>query len=144
MRSRTGHTLIELSIALIVAAALMTVAARPLHRARHEVAVAAARRELASAVAVTRSTAILGGGARLVVDLPSATAWIESAAGVIPGSVRDLGARYGVSIEADRSPRVEIRFDGLGVGRLANTTIRLRRGDVESRIIISAYGRVRS
>jgi hypothetical protein len=36
-----------------------------------------------------------------------------------------------------------VHYDGLGIGRLANASIRVRRGDVAAGLTISAYGRVR-
>lgn len=142
MRSRPAHSLLELAFALAIMAALAGAAARPLQSARHELAVAAARRELAAGVAMTRSVAVLAGGARFIIDTGSGTAWIETGSGVHAGSLHEVGARHGVTLAAAR-PRVELRFDALGVGRLANATIGIRRGSAEAQLVVSAYGRVR-
>jgi type II secretory pathway pseudopilin PulG len=143
MRSRTAHSLLELAIVLTLIGTAAAAAAGPLHGARDQVAVAAARRELAAMVAATRSVAILSGGARLVIDLPAATVWLETGSGVHPGWVRDFGDRYGVTLAAARVQRLELRFDGLGVGRMANATVQLRRGRATSDLVVSSYGRVR-
>jgi hypothetical protein len=39
---------------------------------------------------------------------------------------------------------VRIRFDGLGIGRLANTVLRVERRNVSATVTVSAYGRVRT
>jgi hypothetical protein len=36
-----------------------------------------------------------------------------------------------------------LRYDALGIGRLANATIVVRRGAAQSTFVVSAYGRVR-
>jgi type II secretory pathway pseudopilin PulG len=143
MRSRTAHTLLELAIVLTLIGAAAAAAAGPLHGARDQVAVAAARRELAAMVAATRSVAIMAGGARLLIDLPAATVWIETASGVHPGWLRDFGDRYGVTMAASRTQRLELRFDGLGVGRMTSATMQVRRGRAVSELVVSSYGRVR-
>jgi prepilin-type N-terminal cleavage/methylation domain-containing protein len=143
MRNRTGFSLLELAIALALLLALALIAFPSLARARERTAVNAARAELAAGVAVARSTAILAGGATLVIDLSAATAWIETAAGAAPARY-DVGARYGVTLHADRGARVVLRFDALGIGRMSNAHVRLRRGRAEASLVVSAYGRVRS
>ncbi len=55
----------------------------------------------------------------------------------------DLAARHGVRADAGR-PSLRLRYDGLGIGRIANSTIRLQRGTAEAGLSISAYGRVRT
>ncbi|MEX1183643.1 MAG: GspH/FimT family pseudopilin [Gemmatimonadota bacterium] len=144
MRNHPGYTLIELTLVLLLATLLLTAAAPSMIRGRRVVAVRAARGELISAIAAARSAAILTGGATAVIDGPAAAVWIESADGVRIGDARSLGATHGVHLELDRGTRASLRFDALGIGRLANAAVRIRRGDVTARITVSAYGRVRS
>lgn len=40
-------------------------------------------------------------------------------------------------------PSVELRFDALGLGRMAARSVTLTRGSAVARLIISAYGRIR-
>lgn len=36
----------------------------------------------------------------------------------------------------------ELRFDALGIGRIASQTIRLSRGDEDAVLVVSSYGRL--
>jgi prepilin-type N-terminal cleavage/methylation domain-containing protein len=143
MRTRPGFTLIELALVLIIAGVLATFALTATGRARHGLAVRSARAELASAVSATRSAAILAGGATLVIDVQHARAWIETAGGAKDPHLFDLAARHGVSLHTTRGVPLLLRYDALGIGRMANASITVRRGATQSMFIVSAYGRVR-
>lgn len=144
MRTRPGHTLLELSLVLMLATLFATLAIPSFLRGRHTLAVHGARSELTAAIATARSAAILSGGANVIVDAHGAAVWIETSGGTRIGDPRELGQSYGVRLEYDRSPPLTIRYDALGIGRFANATIRIYRGHATSTITISAYGRVRS
>ena len=143
MRSRPGYTVIELSLVMLLATMLFAAAAPGLAHGRNVIAVRAARAEVVAAAAAARSAAVMNGGASLLIDTRTATAWIETHDGERIGLNRPLGSNYGVTIESTRAEPVRIRYDALGVGRLANASIRVRRGSVVAAITVSAYGRVR-
>lgn len=140
--TRHGHSLIELTFLLMVIALLLGVAVAPIRHTRDVLAVRAARSEIAGLVAVTRSTAIMTGGATLVVDVEAGSAWIEHAAGLRTGDVQHIGARHGVSLTASR-PVLSLRYDALGIGRMSNAVVHVRSGSVRGTVTVSAYGRVR-
>ena len=140
MRNRMGTSLIELMVVLALLGLLLGIAAPPASRWRDVLAVRAARDELASGLAMTRARATATGGAALFLDASNGVFWIATGRGA--GAVTDVGRRYGVSIEGADGV-VEIRYDALGIGRLANRTLRFRRGRAESGLAVSAYGRVR-
>lgn len=140
MRNRTGTSFLELIIVLSLLGILLGIAAPPALRWRDVLAVRAARDEVAAALAVVRATATAAGGAALVLDAPAGVFWI--AADGSRGPARDVGRRYGVEI-AGADGLVEIEYDALGIGRLANRTLRFRRGGAEAGLVVSAYGRVR-
>lgn len=144
MRTRHGYTIIELALVMLLATMLLAAAAPSLAHGRNVIAVRAARAELIAAAAAARSTAILNGGASLIIDTRTASLWIEADDGTRIGAVRHLGTHYGVTLEGNRAPPLRVRYDALGIGRLANASIRVRRGDVLAVITVSAYGRVRS
>jgi hypothetical protein len=135
---RTGATLAELSLALtllaLAAAALLPGARRQADRA----ALVGAREELAALVARTRGEAIARGGASLWIQ-PDGRASIEAGDSVV--AELDLAAGYAVALESAEAA-VELRFDGMGVGRVASRTLVLRRGAEEAELVLSAYGRV--
>jgi prepilin-type N-terminal cleavage/methylation domain-containing protein len=143
MCKRPGYTLIELAVVLTLGTIIAALATPPLVKARHVFAVRSAVAELAGLTALTRAAAISSGGATLVVDLATGTARIESADGHMLSDPHPIGRRHHVSIEADRTSPLRIRYDPLGIGRLAAATVRVRRGDVAATLTISAYGRVR-
>jgi prepilin-type N-terminal cleavage/methylation domain-containing protein len=143
MRTRRGFTLVELALVLIIAGVLATFALASTGRVRHGLAVRSARAELVTAVSATRSAAILAGGATLVIDVQHARAWIETAGGARDPHLFDLAARHGVSLHTTRGVPLLLRYDALGIGRMANATVAVRRGGAQSMFVVSAYGRVR-
>lgn len=142
MRNRSGFTLVELAITLLLATLLLSLAAVPIRRARSTLSVSAAQSDVRATFAAARSAAILNGGARVIVDAPAASIHIESAAGRALGDERRLRDWHGVSLDIGRDIDT-IRYDALGIGRLANATIRITRDDALATVTVSAYGRVR-
>ncbi len=127
---------------LAVLAVLLAAAAPPVRRWRDTAAVRAARDELAAALAATRIAAASAGGASLVLDPAGARFWISTA--VSPRmDPTDLGARYRVRVEAGSRGEIVLRYDGLGLGRIASRTIRFERGGAAAGLTVSAYGRYR-
>jgi prepilin-type N-terminal cleavage/methylation domain-containing protein len=143
MRTRPGFTLVELVLVLVIAGVLAGFALTSAGRARHMLAVRAARADLVSLVGATRSAAVLAGGATLVIDVPHARAWIEPAGSTRNPYPYDMAARHGVSLHTSRGVPLRLRYDALGMGRLANATIVIQRGTAQSTVVVSAYGRVR-
>jgi prepilin-type N-terminal cleavage/methylation domain-containing protein len=139
----TGFSLVELALALTLIATIFAIALPAFGHARAVLSVRAARAELMSAIATTRAQAILVGGAHIIIS-PAGTMHTERADGVPIGDATDLAARYGVTIETARSAPVVLRYDALGIGRLTNTTITVRRATVSADVIVSAYGRART
>jgi type II secretory pathway pseudopilin PulG len=140
---RHGFSLVELGVVLCLLGLVLTLALPRLRHAREVLAVRAARAELAGAIAAARANAVLAGGATLVVDPYAHRAWIEAADGRRAAIDYPLGSRYGVRIETERGTPVSIRYDALGIGRMANATLGVRRGDIRMTLTVSAYGRVR-
>jgi Tfp pilus assembly protein FimT len=141
--SRRGYSLIELTFVLMLATLVLAVAVAPVRHARDVFAVRAARSEIAALVALTRSTAIMTGGATLVVDMDAGTAWMEQGDGTRVGDVQHIAARHGVELAANRSV-LNLRYDALGIGRMTSAVLRVRSGSVTGTITISAYGRARA
>lgn len=127
---------------MLILAVMAGVAVPPMVRARDAIAVRSARAELAAAVAAARSTAVLAGGATMIIDVPNDVAWID--APTLRAPLRyDVGLRYGVTLRSARDVPVTLRFDALGIGRMTSSTVRIQRGTSEAAVVISAYGRVR-
>ncbi len=137
-----GHTLVELTFVLLlvgVAAASVAPTARQL---LERAAVVAAREALVGLLAQARLAAIETGGASV---------WIDSGSGLAEAIARGATLRrvvlttdFGVTLQVSGAwPRVELRYDALGLGRMTSITIVLRRGGAAAELIVSSYGRVR-
>lgn len=140
-----GYSLTELILVVALTGMLIGLATMPMRPVLDRYAVRTARDALATAVARTRATAVARGGAILVVEPAAGTANTFTIAGDPVGAPVDLGGVYRVKLSADgRSAEViELYFDGLGIGRVANRTFRFRRGEAEAGLTLSSYGRVR-
>ncbi len=135
-----GTTLVELTVllALLTILAGMTVSATA--TTRDGAAVRVARDAVGASIGRARSLARLHGSARVVLEPDRVL--VESPA----DSVRERLElqRFGSRLTVDgASGLVVLEFDRLGLGRLANRTIRLQRNRAEARLTLSAYGRVR-
>jgi prepilin-type N-terminal cleavage/methylation domain-containing protein len=138
-----GHTLVELLVAIAIAAMLLTLSVPPARRWHDGIVVRAARDEIAAALADTRVAAVAAGGAALVLDPTGARFWVRPD-GAPPGPPTDLESRYGVRMNAGTGQdEVVLRYDGLGIGRIASRTIRIERGRAAAGLTVSAYGRYR-
>lgn len=140
-----GTTLIELLLTLCLFGLLVGLAGPAVARGVDRFAVRAARDELAAAVRRTRPVAVALGGAVLVLDPERATFWIRGVAGDTVLQPVDLGERHGVHlVTSGAAGLVELKYDGLGIGRMTNRTIRLVRGTAIAGVTVSAYGRART
>ncbi|MGH7443938.1 MAG: pilus assembly FimT family protein [Longimicrobiales bacterium] len=138
-----GHTLIELAAVLAAVGIALAIAAPILSGTLDGLAVRAARDATVAELARARLLARLHGGAMVVLDATGGAVWIE-AEGDTLGTPIDLSGQYHASLDLSGDSRAVIVYDRLGLGRLANRTIRLVRGDADARLTVSAYGRVRA
>jgi prepilin-type N-terminal cleavage/methylation domain-containing protein len=138
---RHGFTLLELVAALLLlgmATSMLLPAAR---RVSDRSAVVGAREAMVGMISRTRGYALAGGGATLTLIASEARARAESGDSVVERI--HLGRGFGVEVELSRGrDSVSLSFDALGIGRVASQTVRLRRGECEAALVISAYGRV--
>ena len=142
MRARNAFTLPELLIVLSIASIALALAMPSFLHAIDLLSVRAARETLLAAAFRTRTLALARGGAELVID-ENGTATIHAAGARVDSM--NLTQRYRVSIQLENSARSRssVRYDLLGVGRLAGLTVRLQRRSAEAGISFSAYGRPR-
>jgi hypothetical protein len=137
-----GHTLVELTFVLLllgVAAASVAPAAR---QARDRAAVAGAREAVVGLLAQARATAMESGGAS--VRIVEGGGLAEGTGGGRVFRRLALGIEFGVTVGlSGASPELELRYDGLGLGRMTSATVVLSRGEAAAVLVVSSYGRVR-
>ena len=139
---RHGFTILELAgvLALLAVAAVLSLPTG--WSVRERLSVVGAREELVGLITRARGEALRHGGASLIVIRNPAEVRVE-AGGEILHRV-DLGATWRTELVLSGGrPSFELRFDALGLGRMAARSITLTRGSAVARLIISAYGRIR-
>jgi hypothetical protein len=144
MLRRTGQTLIELIYSLLILSVLAGIATRSLTRARDELAVRIAASALSAELSRGRTLAVLHGGSRVLIDVRGSRLRVArlNHEALVPWV--DIGAAHGVQLSVgSREETVILSYDARGLGRLANASFELRRGDARAGVVVSAYGRVR-
>jgi len=145
MRDRCGFTLLELVVVLALLAIAIGVAYPGARAASDAWAVRAARDAVASVLAGTRAAARAHRGAEVLIVVDEGAVLTRSGARPRPERRLDLARDWGVSVAspAFAGDTIAIRYDALGLGRIANRTLRFERGRAAAGITVSAYGRVR-
>lgn len=138
-RRPSGFTLLELLVVLALITVLAAMGFPATARARDGMAVVAARDAVAGEIARARALATLHGSARVRIE---STGIAIEAPAAVPFAVRSL-ADLRVALSIDGAGHAEIDFDALGLGRLANRTVRIARGEAVAGLTLSSYGRVR-
>lgn len=137
---RRGATLIELTVVLALAGALLAVALPSMNVLRDRAAVRSATVEILSALTFARHTAVAR--ERMVaVRFDERAGHVVIAAGADTIRVDPVLRIHGVALSATRD---SIAYSPLGLGfGAANTSVTLRRGRAEDTVIVSRLGRVR-
>ena len=137
-----GHTLVELLFVLTLMGATTASLAPTARQYRDRSSVVAAREALIGVLAEARLASMESGEA--IVRITADPAVVEAA--VRDSTIRRvaLGSDYNVVLSLNRGrSAVDLRFDALGLGRLAGQTIGIERGEASTNLIVSSYGRVR-
>jgi type II secretory pathway pseudopilin PulG len=137
-----GHTLVELTFVLLLVGVAAASVAPTARQARDRAAVAGAREAVVALLAEARQAAIETGGAAV---------WLFEDGGLAELSVAaerlrrvSLSSDFGVTLELSGARSdVELRYDAVGLGRMASQTVVFRRGDAAAELVVSSYGRVR-
>ena len=144
MQNRAAVSLFDLIITLAVLSVIGVAAVPGWLRGRDAYAVRAARDATAGMVERARSLATARGSARLWVDPAMAEVTLE-VAGAPASDPLGLGQTFGVQLTVDgrSAGRVALDFNAVGLGVVANRTLRFRRGREEAGLTLSIYGRAR-
>ena len=134
---RKAVTLVELLIACSIIGIAAAVAAPRVHGATDKLAVEAAVRDVASALALGRLSALRYGGAEVRFDAAS----VSVRAGPRQILTRNVTAAHGVAL---RSNTAAFRYAATGLGAgVANGSVIVSRGSAADTVVISRLGRVR-
>ncbi len=102
----------------------------------------AAREAVAGLIAEARVAGLGRGGARVHLTDRPWRAWSEVGGQVLREVAVERDFTTVVALSRGRS-RTTLEYDALGLGRIANETLVFRRGNAETALVISGYGRVR-
>ena len=139
-RGRSGHTLVEVTLALAVLGVLLLLAVGPVRRLVDGAAVRAAAGELATLLATARDLAVAGASPVAVrLDPARGAATVLAGGDTLQRSA--LAADYGVTLTATRDSTA-FAASGLGSGA-ANLSAVLTRGAAAETLFVSRLGRVR-
>lgn len=138
---RPGTTIIELLLVLTLLAIFATIAAAPISHSLDIIKVRSARENVFALATQARAAAGAYGGASLIIDSAAGSLTIVRADGQVETSFQI--AAGDVTVSMDGATRADLRYDAFGIGRMTSRTIRLRRGNAQAVITVSAYGRLR-
>ena len=145
MRNRSGYTLLELTVVLALLALAIGLAYPGARTAADAWAVRAARDAVASVLAGTRAAAMSQRGAELLIVPATGAVLVRTGAQPRATLELDVARDWGVVISTPgaTADTIAIRYDAIGLGRIANRTLRFERGRAAAGLTVSAYGRVR-
>jgi len=136
-----GHTFLELTFVLLLVGVAGAYIAPMAREARDRAAVAGAREAVVGLLAEARQAAIESGAASVRIEAQSGI--VESRSATTALRQLSLAREFGVSVQLSGArSEVELRYDPLGLGRMASQTIVVRRGQAVAALTVSAYGRV--
>lgn len=146
MRGSTGYSLLELTVAMALLALAIGVAYPGARAASDAWAVRAARDAAAAVLAGTRAAALGQRGAEVLIVPEEGALLTRSVTEDTPVKRLELTDEWGVAVGSPGfgGDTIVIRYDALGIGRMANRTLRFERGRAAAGLTISAYGRVRA
>jgi len=137
-----GHTLIELAFVITLIGMGASLLAPTARRYRDRASVVAARESLVGILVQARGVAMETGGAAVRISSDPWTVRLVAADSTL--LTVDFAAEHDVLLAlGSGGSEVELRFDALGLGRLAGQTIAFLRGESRAELVVSSYGRVR-
>jgi Tfp pilus assembly protein FimT len=137
---RSGHSIAELLVVLVIIAVMLAVAVPRASAMLDRVAVQTAVGDVAATLGGARNLAIAA-RAGVAVDLDSSSGVLRVRRGNEMLFSRNVGHAHGVRLRATRD---SIAFGSRGLGRgAANVSIVVTRGAVAETVFVSRLGRVR-
>jgi prepilin-type N-terminal cleavage/methylation domain-containing protein len=138
--TRTGVTLPELLIALILIAVLLSLALPSLRNGLDGLAVRAARETAFALFSRARVIALETGGAQVELDATHDVITLRAASGAVQHEQHFSGADL---ILEGNDASVVLRYDAHGLGRMMSRTLSFRVRSAAAGLTVSSFGRVR-
>lgn len=138
---KRGSTLVEVLLVLTLIGAGVSWLAGPVRRLGDEITARMLREDVVTLVEAARQLGRSRGGARLTLHRDGRYAMAAGRAHVRRGTL-DLPPRASLVLSRNGDSTV-VRFNRLGLGQMASTTIAVRVGNVDRVLVLSAYGRLR-
>jgi len=138
---KRGYTLVEMLLVLTLIGAGVSLLAGPARRLSDDITARMLREEVVTLVNATRLLGRNRGGARLTLH-EDGRYTITAGDSPVQNGTLGLPPRASLRLSRGRDSTL-VRFDRLGLGRMASTTIALRIGDADRAVVVSAYGRLR-
>ena len=135
-----GTTLLELITVLTLIGVGGATLAPTARRLAEGAAVAAAREQVVALLLEGRGAAVASGGATVVLRASPPAGRIDAGSRI--GRWEALSPDITMHLGSSRDS-AQVRFDGLGIGRFANLSLYVRRGNATTGLVISSYGRIR-
>ncbi len=139
---RYGFTLLELTVVLALVALAASLSFPLGQQVRERLSVIGAREDLVSLITRARAEALRRGGSSLIIVRSPAEIRIESGGELLQRLDLEAAWRTKLVLSGGR-PRVELRFNALGLGTMTARSITIIRGSAVARLIVSAFGRIR-
>ena len=136
-----GFTLLELALGLLLVGLALSQLLPAARRQIDRLAVVGARGEVAGLFHRVRLEAVAHGGASIHLSVRPPTVEIRAGQDLLARA--DLEEDYGVTLTLSRNrEEAVLGFDPLGLGRVSSQTLVLARGEAETRLVVSSFGRV--
>jgi prepilin-type N-terminal cleavage/methylation domain-containing protein len=136
----SGHSLIELLVALALLGVVMAIAIPRARDSLDRITVRSAAGDVRATLRFARSMALAGNRA-ITVAIDSATGTLRVRRGSEVLLTRGVGQAHGVRVGRTRD---SLTYDGRGFGRgAANLSVILRRGMAAETVFVARLGRVR-
>ena len=137
-----GFSLVELVIVVALLLLATSVGIPVSHRVRDAAAVHGAVSGLLALVTEARIVAVARGGAEVHLSDSPPSATIVVGGTTLRSAQFEPADRLVLRLPRGR-PRWTLRYDALGIGRIASSTLTVQAGEVSRRLVVSSYGRLR-
>ena len=141
MTDRSGHSVIEIAMVLVILLALAPPLIGSAADLRTSFILGRAVEEAARLFAEARWTAVGEGGATVILNTDPPRGAVVTVAGDTTMMTEFGSGRVSLQLSRGR-PKARVRFGPLGLGLVSSQTLTFKMGGEERRLVVSSLGRV--